>query len=42
MLTDLEEAHQVLDSLPLVKAGLITFDIIRLTPYTGFARLFAN
>lgn len=36
------EAQQVLDSLPLVKAGLITFDIIPLMPYPGFARLFAE
>jgi hypothetical protein len=35
------EAQQVLNTLPLVKAGLITFDVIPLVPYTGFARLFA-
>jgi muconolactone delta-isomerase len=34
------EAHDVLESLPLVKAGLITFDVIPLVPYPGFARLF--
>jgi hypothetical protein len=34
------EARQALGSLPLVKAGLITFDIIPLVPYPGFARLF--
>jgi hypothetical protein len=34
------EAQQVLNSLPLVKAGLITFDIIPLVPYSGFGRLF--
>jgi hypothetical protein len=37
---DMNEAGQVLASLPLVKAGLITFDIIPLVPYPGFARLF--
>lgn len=31
---------EVLDSLPLVRAGLITFEIIPLMPYSGFARLF--
>jgi muconolactone delta-isomerase len=35
-----EAARDVLDSLPLVKAGLIAFDIIPLRPYPGFARLF--
>ncbi len=37
---DIEEAEGVLDTLPLVKAGLITFEIIPLRPYSGFARLF--
>ena len=36
------EAQQLLDSLPLVQAGLISFDIVPLIPYTGFARLFAQ
>ncbi|MCL5996010.1 MAG: superoxide dismutase [Chloroflexi bacterium] len=36
-----EEAKQVLGTMPLVKAGLITFDVIPLVPYPGFARLFA-
>jgi muconolactone delta-isomerase len=40
--SDVEEARRVLDTLPLVKAGLITFDIIPLAPYPGFARLFAS
>ena len=35
-----EEAQSVLATLPLVKEGLITFDIIPLTEYPGFARLF--
>ena len=37
----LDEARQVLDSLPLVKHGLITFELIPLKPYPGFERLFA-
>ncbi len=36
---DEEEARAVLDSLPLVKEGLITFKIISLIPYNGFSRL---
>jgi muconolactone delta-isomerase len=35
------EANEVLSTLPLVKAGLITFEVIPLGPYPGFARLFA-
>ena len=38
--TDVNEAQQILQSLPLVKAGLITFEIIPLRSYPGFARLF--
>ena len=38
----LEEARETLDQLPLVKAGLIDFEIIELAPYDGFARLFAE
>ena len=38
--SSLEEARQVLDSLPLVKEGLITFAVIPLKAYPGFARLF--
>lgn len=34
------EARRVLDSLPLVKAGLIAFELLPLIPYPGFARLF--
>jgi muconolactone delta-isomerase len=37
---DVEEANEALNTLPLVKEGLITFDIIPLVPYPGFARLF--
>src|SRR5512136_277301 len=36
------EGHQVLNSLPLVKEGLITFQIIPLMPYSGLARLFVE
>ncbi|MBN1994917.1 MAG: superoxide dismutase [Anaerolineae bacterium] len=39
---DAAEAKQVLGTLPLVKEGLITFDLIPLLPYPGFARLFAK
>jgi muconolactone delta-isomerase len=38
---DFDEAEGVLNTLPLVKAGLITFEIIPLVPYPGFGRLFA-
>ncbi len=37
---DESAAREILDSLPLVRAGLITFEIIPLVPYSGFARLF--
>lgn len=39
---DTEEAQQALASLPLVKAGLITFEMIPLIPYPGFGRLFES
>ena len=39
--SDVEEAGGLLATLPLVQAGLITFDLIPLVPYDGFARLFA-
>jgi muconolactone delta-isomerase len=39
---DLGEAGEALRSLPLVKAGLITFDIVPLVAYPGFARLFGE
>jgi muconolactone delta-isomerase len=39
---DIEEAHEVLNELPLVKEGLITFDVIPLVPYPGFSRLFTE
>jgi hypothetical protein len=37
---DTDEARRVLSTLPLVQAGLITFEIIGLKPYDGYARLF--
>jgi muconolactone delta-isomerase len=37
---DVAEAHAVLQSLPLVEAGLIAFEVIPLRAYPGFARLF--
>jgi muconolactone delta-isomerase len=39
---DVIEAEAVLATLPLVKAGLITFKVMALKPYPGFARLFAG
>ena len=38
---DATEAEAVLQTLPMVRAGLITFEIIPLVAYPGFARLFA-
>jgi len=38
---NLSEARENLESLPLVQQGLISFEIIPLAPYPGFARLFA-
>ncbi len=40
--SDEHEAVRLLDELPLVRAGLIRFDIFPLVPYTGFARLFSE
>lgn len=36
------EARELLGTLPLVSAGLIEFELIPLTAYPGFARLFAG
>jgi len=36
------EAERLLDSLPLVQEGLISFEIIPLVPYPGFERLFGE
>jgi len=38
---DAAEAAAALSTLPLVQAGLITFEIIPLAAYPGFSRLFA-
>lgn len=37
---DAAEAQRLLDTLPLVRAGLIAFEVIPLKPYPGLARLF--
>lgn len=39
---DVGAANQVLGTLPLVQAGLTTFEIIPLVAYPGFSRLFAE
>ena len=39
---DVAEARSALDTLPLVREGLIDFEVIPLVPYPGFARLFAE
>ena len=39
--SSVEEAQKALATLPLVKAGLIEFELVPLKPYPGFARLFA-
>jgi muconolactone delta-isomerase len=38
--SDLAEAERALGSLPLVRLGLISFDLVPLRAYPGFARLF--
>jgi len=38
----LDEARAVLDTLPLVKTGLIAFEVTALLPYPGLARLFGK
>ena len=37
---NLEEAKEILSTLPLVQEDLIYFDFIPLVPYPGFERLF--
>ncbi len=37
-----DEAGQVLSTLPLVREGLIRFELIPLVPYPGFRRLQAD
>ena len=39
---DVKESNQVLETLPLVREGLIDFDVIPLVTHPGFARLFAE
>lgn len=39
---DVKEAKEKLSELPLVKSGLITFELIPLKPYHGFERLFGT
>ena len=39
---NVDEARQVLNTLPLVKAGLVDFDIIPLGPFLPFGALFAH
>ena len=39
---NVDEAENILNTLPLVDEGLIRFDIIPLVPYPGFSRLFAG
>ncbi len=36
------EANGVLETLPLVQRGLISFDVLPLVAYPGFARLFSG
>lgn len=40
--SNLVEANEILQRLPFVKRGLITFDLIPLKPYPGFSRLFKD
>ena len=37
---DVAAAREILETLPLVQAGLIGFELIPLRPYPGFERLF--
>ena len=36
------DAEAILSTLPMVRAGLIKFELIPLKPYAGFERLFAK
>lgn len=36
------QAEDILNTLPLVREGLISFDVIPLKPYPGFSRLFSK
>ncbi len=37
-----DTARNILETLPMVRHGLITFEVIPLLPYSGFARLFSK
>ena len=37
---DINEAENILNELPLVEKGLISFRLMSLSPYPGFSRLF--
>ena len=39
---DSDQAKQILDTLPLVREGLISFELMPLGPYPGFERLFSR
>jgi hypothetical protein len=39
---DVKDAEMVLSELPLVKQGLISFELLPLIPYSGYSRLFAH
>jgi hypothetical protein len=39
---DIADASKVLRTLPLVREGLIAFELVPLLPYPGFSRLFAQ
>lgn len=39
---DLKEASELLATLPLVREGLIEFELVPLVAYPGFERLFAD
>lgn len=40
--TDLAEATKAVESLPLVRVGVLATEIIPLKPYVGFERLFTK
>ena len=35
----IEKANELLNSLPLVKKGMIAFELMQLNPYTGYDRI---
>jgi hypothetical protein len=39
---DRETAEKLLNDFPLVKSGMIRFEVCELKPYTGFERIFNN